>query len=110
MRVLLDENFPEPVMQDFVGHECGHVITLGWAGIKNGELLTRAEQAAFNVFVTFDANIPKQNELTGRDIAVFVLKPEGQGVQATRALMGEVLVALESCQPGTVQTFTNRTR
>ena len=110
VRILLDENFPEPVMKDFVGHECAHVIQLGWAGTKNGQLLSKAEQAGFEILVTFDASIPKQNEISGRNIAVVVLKPQGQGIQATRVLIGEVLVALQTCQPGQVPTFSSRTR
>ena len=39
MRVVLDENMPEALAGDFVGHECNHVVRLGWAGIKNGALL-----------------------------------------------------------------------
>lgn len=99
-----------PLMKDFIGHECAHVISLGWQGTYNGELLTKAEQAAFDVLVTFDANIPIDNDVTARAIAVYIVQPEGQGIQATRALMGELLVALQSCTHGQVATFSNRTR
>jgi predicted nuclease of predicted toxin-antitoxin system len=109
MRVLLDENFPPRVQRDFVGHESAHVIAIGWRGILNGELLTKAEQAGFDVLVTLDTNIPPQNEIAGRKISVYVLQPDGQGTQATRALIGEVLIALQHCEPGQVRVFTNRT-
>jgi hypothetical protein len=58
--------------------------------------------------VTLDANIPPQNEVAGRKISVYVLQPEGQGTRATRALMGEVLIALQAYKPGQVKVFTNR--
>ena len=109
MRILCDENFPPRVQKDFVGHECAHVITIGWRGTENGELLTKAEQAGFEVLITLDANIPTQNEVAGRNISVYVLQPDGQGTQATRALVGEVLIALQDYEPGQVQVFTNRT-
>jgi len=35
MKILLDENFSMPLVKDFVGHECSHVIALGWAGTLN---------------------------------------------------------------------------
>lgn len=108
MRILLDENFPLDLVRDFVGHECAHVLTLGWGGTLNGELLAKAEQAGFSVLITFDHGIPRDHDITQRNIAVYVVKPEGQGVQKTRALTGEILIALQSCAPGQVLTFTNR--
>ena len=82
MRLLLDENMPEPVVPDLVGHEVSHVIGLGWSGIKNGALLKMAEQAGFGVLLTLDKGIPSENRMDGRKIAVFVLRPDGQGVRA----------------------------
>jgi Domain of unknown function (DUF5615) len=110
MRILLDENFPLELVKDFVGHECAHVAAIGWKGAKNGELLSRAVAAGFEVLVTFDTGIPKDHDITKRSIAVFVVQPEGQGPSATRALLGEILVALGSCEPGQVRTITNRLR
>jgi hypothetical protein len=110
MRVLLDENFPLPLAKDFIGHECAHVITLGWAGTLNGELLAKAEDAGFDVLVTFDDDIPKDHNISARNIAVYVVQPEGQGVPQTRALIGEILTKLKTCEPGQVLSFTNRSR
>ncbi len=110
MRILLDENFPLDLVRDYVGHQCSHVISLGWAGTLNGELLTKAEQAGFDVLITFDHGIPRDHDIAERKIAVYVVKPQGQGVLATQALTGEILIALQSCHPGQVMTFTNRTK
>ena len=108
MKILFDENFPSPIIQEIIGHECAHVIAIGWKGIKNGELLSKAEQAGFDVLVTFDGNIPKQNVVAGRTISVYVHKPQGQGLNATRSLVGDLLVALSLNEPGQVVTITNR--
>ena len=110
VRVLLDENFPLELIKDFIGHECAHVVTIGWKGAKNGDLLIHAEKAGFDVLLTFDAGIPEDHDITKRPIAVYVVQPEGQGPAATRALAGEILVALGSCEPGQVLTITNRTK
>jgi len=110
MRVLLDENFPLELVKDFIGHECAHVVAIGWKGTQNGELLAQAEEAGFDVLLTFDAGIPRDHDITKRMIAVYVVQPEGQGPSATRALVGEILIALSSCEPGQVLTITNRTR
>ena len=108
MRILLDENFPLDLIRDYIGHECAHVISLGWQGTLNGDLLSKAEQAGFDVLITFDDGIPRDHDITTRKIAVYVVKPDGQGVQNTQVLTGEILIALQTCKPGQVLTITNR--
>jgi len=110
MRVLLDENFPLELVRDLVGHDCTHVVSQGWQGTKNGQLLALASEAGFDVLLTFDAGIPKDHDISQRSISVFVVQPEGQGPKATRALIGDILTALESWEPGQVVLITNRVR
>ena len=43
------------------------------AGLKNGELLSAAESAGFDVLVTVDQSIPDQQSLMGRKIALMIL-------------------------------------
>ena len=58
MRVLLDECVPRALRNDIPGHEVKTVAEVGWAGVKNGELLRRAA-AAFDVLITVDRNPAK---------------------------------------------------
>jgi len=53
-------------------HSCTTVQAQGWAGIRNGELLERAE-AGFDLFITPDQNIRYQQNLSGRAIAILEL-------------------------------------
>lgn len=46
---------------------------LGWATLKNGELLAAAENSGFEVLVTTDTNLQYQQNLTQRKIAIVVL-------------------------------------
>jgi hypothetical protein len=43
------------------------------AGLKNGELLSAAESAGFDVLVTVDQSIPDQQSLMDRKIALMIL-------------------------------------
>jgi hypothetical protein len=72
-RILLDENMPVGVRDQLPGFSVATVPEMGWAGLSNGELLTAAEQAGFEVMVTGDQNIPHQNDLRGVRLAVVVL-------------------------------------
>jgi hypothetical protein len=41
--------------------------------LKNGRLLEAAEEAGFDVLITADQNIPDQQNLSGRKIALVIL-------------------------------------
>ena len=43
MKVLLDENLPHKLRAYLAKHEVATVAYMGWAGLKNGELLNSAE-------------------------------------------------------------------
>ncbi len=55
MRILLDENVPVDLLPFLrsAGHTVESVNFIGWKGIKNGDLLTRA-RADFDLFITRD--------------------------------------------------------
>ena len=53
-------------------HSVISVQAQGWNGIRNSELLHRAE-AEFDLFITSDQNIRYQQNLTGQNIAILEL-------------------------------------
>ena len=53
MRILLDENVPRKLKQAFPNFIVATVGEMGWAGVRNGELLKRAENV-FDVLITVD--------------------------------------------------------
>ena len=85
-----------------VDHEVDHVVDLGWRAATDGQLLSLAEDAGFQMFITKDGNLPYQQNLTGRQIAVVVLKPLTQDVLELLALAPAVLSVLPDVKPGSV--------
>lgn len=73
MLILLDNNAPRGLVRALTGHTVIEARDRGWATLKNGELLSEAEQAGFDIFVTADKNIRYQQNLAGRKIAIIVL-------------------------------------
>ncbi len=59
VRVLLDEQLPRQLAPYLVGRDVRTVQQESWAGLKNGELLVRAEAAGFLVFVTGDQSFER---------------------------------------------------
>ena len=73
MRLLLDENLPKRLKQDFPEHEVFTVRDMQWNGIKNGELLKLLVDNCFDALLTFDKNLQHQQNFSKYTIAVFVL-------------------------------------
>ncbi len=76
MKLLLDENLPKQLKNDFIEHEIYHITDLRWNGIKNGELLKLMLAEHFDVLLTFDKNLRHQQNFQKYPIAVFVLVAE----------------------------------
>ena len=94
MRILLDECVPWPMQKLLTGHSCSTVQAKGWGGIKNGDLLQRAE-SEFDLFITSDQNIRYQQNLTGRRIAILELSTNDiHRIQAASVLIEEALATI----------------
>ncbi|HEY6249772.1 MAG TPA: DUF5615 family PIN-like protein, partial [Candidatus Angelobacter sp.] len=72
MKILLDECVDQRFRKDLPGHNVSTVREMGWAGKKNGELLTLAMQS-FQVFITVDRNLYFQQNFAKFNIAVLIL-------------------------------------
>jgi predicted nuclease of predicted toxin-antitoxin system len=70
MKLLLDENLPKQLKNDFVEHEIYHITDLRWNGIKNGELLKLMLAEHFDVLLTFDKNLRHQQNFGSASIMV----------------------------------------
>jgi hypothetical protein len=70
MRVLLDQGTPVPLKRYLPHHTVRTAFQDGWATRANGDLLTAAEAAGFDVFVTTDKNLRYQQDLSKQRIAV----------------------------------------
>jgi predicted nuclease of predicted toxin-antitoxin system len=94
MKILLDECVPWPMHRLLAGHECRTAQQQGWGGIKNGELLERAE-GEFNLFITSDQNLRYQQNLAGRRIAILELSTNKlRRIESAAALIQTTITAL----------------
>jgi len=84
------------------GHDCQTARYAGLAGLKNGELLTAAETARFDVFLTADQGIEYQQNLTGRNIAIIIFRTKSNRLRNLLPHAPACLAHLESIQPGQI--------
>ncbi len=96
MRILLDECVPWPMHKLLSGHSCSTVQGKGWGGIKNGDLLQRAE-GEFDLFITSDQNIRYQQNLVGRGIAILELSTNDiSRIEAASRLLEDAIEKIRS--------------
>jgi len=99
MKILLDECIDRKLAREFPGYEVKTVPQMGWAGVKNGQLLTLAE-TAFDVFVTVDRNLSFQQNLPQFNIAVIVLQAPSNRLADLKPLAPKVLAILATVIKG----------
>jgi carbamoylphosphate synthase large subunit len=73
VRVRFDQGTPVPLREYLPKHQITTTRELSWHELKNGDLLTKAETAGFDVFVTTDQSLRYQQNLLGRRLAIAVL-------------------------------------
>lgn len=101
MRVLLDECVDRRLAADIRGHEVTTVPDAGWAALKNGDLLSRA-QHEFDALITTDRNLPFQHDVARFSMAIIVLRGQSNRVVDLRRLLPELLAALPVARRGAV--------
>jgi hypothetical protein len=102
MRILIDECIDERLRNSFAGHDCQTARYAGLAGLKNGEVLTAAETANFEVFLTVDQGIEYQQNLTARKISIIIFSTKSNRLKDLLPLVPACLARIEAMQPGQV--------
>ena len=102
MKILLDECLNWRLKGEFESHDVFTVQDMGWSGIVNGQLLTKASEEGFEVFVTIDKNLKFQQNLKKYKVAVVVLQTRLNRMEYVRPLIPIVLSQLKQMVPGEV--------
>ena len=100
MRILLDECLPAGLRRELTGHEAVTAPKMGWAGLKNGALLTQAAGAGFEIFLTADKNLPSQQKLAAYGIAVVVLRCSTNDINDLKRLVPALMANLTNAKKG----------
>lgn len=98
MRILFDQATPLPIRQYLEDHWVRTAAQQGWDTLKNGDLLTAAEEAGFDVLLTTDKNLRYQQNLDDRKIAITVLGQ--QQWPKLRLHVQRVIEAIQAATPG----------
>jgi hypothetical protein len=90
---LFDHGVPAPLREHLRAHEVQTAHELGWSTLRNGELLTRADEK-FDALITTDRHLKTQQNLASFRIAILVL-PTTSWPRLQR-MLGEIAAAVDS--------------
>lgn len=99
MRILLDESVPRALGFLIQGHFVRTAQTAGFAGLLNGELLAAMKSAEFDALVTFDQNLPYQQN-ANLPVTVIVLIAPNNRVETALNFVPLILSALANLNAG----------
>lgn len=99
MRILFDHGTPRGIALSVQGCAVKEAKEQGWDTLSNGELLKAAEDAGFDVLLTTDTNLPYQQNLKGRKLAVVILNRNRWSL--VRTVLPQIVEAVNAAKPGT---------
>jgi hypothetical protein len=99
MLVLFDHGTPRGIARALQGHTVKEARAQGWDTLSNGELLKAAEEAGFDVLLTTDTNLPHQQNLESRKLAIVILSKNRWSL--VRPMLQQSASTVNAARPGT---------
>lgn len=106
MRVLLDGCLPRRLAKELSLHEVQTAPKMGWGNLDDGPLLD-AMAGRFDVFVTADKSLPKQQQLSDRPFAIVVLRAKTNRLADLLPLVPLLHLAIQELRAGEVREVTS---
>lgn len=101
MRVLLDGCVPSRLAAELPVHEVRTLPEMGWADLDDGPLLD-IMAGRFDVLVTVDKSLPKQQRVNNRPVAVVVLRAKTNRLADLLPHVPSLRAVLGTLRPGQV--------
>ena len=99
--MLLDGCVPSRLAGELQDHEVNTAPKMGWADLDDGPLLD-AMAERFDVLITVDKSLPKQQRIDNRPLAVVVLRAKTNRLVDLLPLAPKLRAVLENARPGQV--------
>lgn len=106
MRILLDECVPRRLRRALRDHHVVTVQELGWAGLRDADVLTRVG-ARFDVVLSVDRKLPAHVDVRTLPFAIVLLVGRSNRIEDLEPLMHRVARRLPECRPGERHTIAD---
>ena len=97
MNILLDESVPRALGFSLTGHFVRTAQTMGFSALSNGKLLKAMQETGFEVLITFDQNLPYQQN-SDLPVTVLVLVAANNRINTAMDFAPHILTALSSIE------------
>jgi hypothetical protein len=101
MNILLDESVPRALGFSLPGHFVRTVQTMGFSALSNGKLLKAMLESGFEVLITFDQNLPYQQN-SDLFVTVVVLVAANNRLNTAMDFVPDILLALANVESPTL--------
>ncbi|MCA1841154.1 MAG: DUF5615 family PIN-like protein [Actinomycetota bacterium] len=108
MRLLLDESVPHTLAASLTGHAVETAQSMGWAGVRNVELLQRGAEAGFDAFITVDKGFEFEQNTDMLPLTVAILRARSNRVENLMLLVPNLIAKLTESEPGSLIKISGR--
>jgi predicted nuclease of predicted toxin-antitoxin system len=105
VRILLDNCVPVRLAASLKAYNVMTALEMGWDR-KPDPVLLELMKGKFDVLITVDRNIAKQNRIEGREFAVIVLRAKSNQIKHLLQVLPQLKAALNQAVPGAVIEVT----
>jgi len=95
VKILLDECVPRKFSNLLKEFDVQTVEQVGWAGIKNSELLKKASNE-YNVFITVDRNLCFQQNPKSLPLSVFVIHSKSNRLKDLEQFIPDIVKLIKA--------------
>lgn len=100
MKILLDECVTKKVKTALSEFNVFTVFEMGFSGLKNGQLLLRAQENQFDIILTIDKNMDSQQNVRKLDLAIVVLETFNSSYDTVKEFLPEFIRRMETFEKG----------
>ena len=95
--MLFDQCTPEALRNELPGHDIQTANEAGVSDLENGDLIDEAVRRGYDLLVTADRRMQKQEEIKGKPLRVVLTRPDWSKVEKQ---IHEVREAIATAEPG----------
>lgn len=107
MKILLDECVTKRLKRYLPNHETFTVTEMGWSGLKNGKLMSKAVENSFDILLTIDKNLSFQQNLKNYLLSVVILNTATSKLEDILLLLPQFFERIEEYKKGKAYLIEN---
>lgn len=105
MKILIDECLPRRLKSYLDEYEVYTAGEMGWASLKNGNLLREAIASNFDIMLTADKHIQHQQNMNSYDIIIVVFDVKRNKIEMITPLLGTFKKEISGYSKGNIYTI-----